>query len=130
MTWMLDTNALRDILRGEPGIVDRFRALPPSAFVVSPISITELRFGIHRRDPHGRLHASLADLLSGLHIEPLTADAADLAGRLMGDRSKQGRPLHLADALIASQALIGKHVLVTRDRDFTDIPELVLDDWL
>lgn len=128
MTWLLDTNVIRAAMRGVGGVADRLRATPPSAIVLSPISVTELRYGASRRGS-ATLDASLAQLLGDLLVAPLNQDAADLAGRLMADHERMGRPLSLADALIAAQSLHLRCTLVTHDRDFADIPGLVIEDW-
>lgn len=47
----------------------------------------------------------------------------------MADSEHLGRPLHLADALIAAQAIQGNHVLVSHDRDFAGIRDLRTEDW-
>ena len=115
-------------MRGVGGVVNRLRATPPSAIILSPISVSELRFGASRRGS-AALDANVARLLGGLHVAPLDQDAADLAGRLMADRERIGRPLSLADALIAAQSLHLRCTLVTHDRDFADIQGLVIEDW-
>jgi len=113
VTWLLDTNVLSATLRSIPSVVDQLHATPPSAIVISPISVAELRFGAARRRSPA---LDSACLLAEMRVEPLTADMATLAGQLMADRADQGRPLHLADALIAAQIIIGQHVLVSHDR--------------
>lgn len=128
MTWLLDTNVLSAALRGIPSVVDRLRATPPSAIVISPISVAELRFGAARRRSPA-LDSACTRLLAELRVEPLTADMAALAGQLMADRADQGRPLHLADALIAAQSIMGQHVLVSHDRDFNGLADLRCEDW-
>lgn len=128
MTWLLDTNVISAAMRGVGGVADRLRATPPSAIVVSPISVAELRFGASRRGS-AALDASLARLLGDLHVVPLDQDVAELAGRLMAERERLGRPLSLADALIAAQCLHLGCTLVTHDGDFAHIPGLVQEDW-
>lgn len=128
MTWLLDSSILVAAIRGNAATMVRIRATPPSAIVISPISVTELRFGAAKRmEP--AVDDALDRFLGDLHVAPLAAEAADRAGRLMAERQRQGRPLHLADAIIAAQALIGGHVLVTHDRDFHGIKDLLTEDW-
>lgn len=128
MSWLLDTNVVSAAIRGVPRVVERLRATAPSALCISPVTVAELRYGAARRGS-ATLDAVLACVLGELRVEPLDAAVADRAGRLMAHCQATGRALHLADALIAAQAMQSGHVLVSHDRDLAGIEGVVVEDW-
>ncbi len=62
--------------------------------------------------------------LRTLTVLRLDLDAAMAAGRLDGELHGEGTPLSARDTLVASAARTHGYVLVTRDRDFGDVPGL------
>lgn len=128
MSWLLDTNVVSAAIRGVPAVVERLRAAAPSAVCISPVTVAELRYGAARRASPA-LDGILARILAGLRVEALGPEAADRAGLLMAHEQSRGRILHLPDALIAAQAIVGGHVLVSRDRDVAGIAGVQVEDW-
>lgn len=61
------------------------------------------------------------------HIDDVIAEAA---AQLQISWRRQGRQLGTIDALIAALALANNLVLLTTDRDFETIPELLRENWL
>ena len=53
-------------------------------------------------------------------------DAAIAAGLLDGDRHADGTPLSARDTLVASPERRHGYTLVTRERDFADVPDLAV----
>ncbi len=133
MTYLLDTNAISDLMRDEPNVDRRVASLGPTdVLVTSVICAAEVWHGVGRL-PAGRrrdgFRARATRVISPLRIEPVPAAAGDpdvrvkltctLAGRVVGDN----------DLWIAATALILSATLVTRDADFGCVPGLLVEDW-
>ena len=92
------------------------------SLMLSAIVFQELRFGIEMLQPSGkrdrlkewleiRLHREFAD-----RILPVTAEIAEVSGRLIADRKKDAHTLDPADALIATTALVHGLQVATLNR--------------
>jgi tRNA(fMet)-specific endonuclease VapC len=133
MIYLLDTNALRDVLHGNPRIIARMSAATaPDRVVTSVIVRGEALFGIERM-PLGQRRAaveqSVRRLLDSLDTEPVPLAAADVYARTKRARERLGLPMDENDLWIAATALAMGAVLVTRDGDFRSVPGLTVEDW-
>jgi len=63
-------------------------------------------------------------------VLPFEAPADVIHGRLRTDLERRGQPMGGNDLLIAAHALAAQLTLVTDDRGFTRIPELLRENWL
>ena len=61
---------------------------------------------------------------------PFEAPADVIHGRLRTDLERRGQPMGGSDLLIAAHALAAQLTLVTDDRGFARIPELLRENWL
>ena len=136
MTYLLDTNAVRDLTDNNPNVRRRLSNLQSSdRTVVCSIVLGEVLFGIERR-AHGRRRSELsfrtARILDGLPCEPITPEAAAYYAVIKADLERQGRMKGENDMWIAATALALGAVLVTRDRGFDDMVigvGLRVEDW-
>jgi predicted nucleic acid-binding protein len=94
------------------------------------ITVAELAHGIHRADTLERRHvrrAFLDDLKAALIIYPITADTAELMGKIHAESSRQGIRIPFDDLLIGACALERGYAVATRNqRHFEKIPGLQL----
>lgn len=133
--FVLDTNVLSEMTRGEPDSrVTAFLA-EGSDLWIPTIVLHELEFGIQVL-PTGRRRDRLAVALAGIIAEhrerilPLERDAAELAAVLRAWARREGRVLSLADALVAGTAMANGLAVATRNvSDFTDLGIDVLNPW-
>ncbi|MCC6765748.1 MAG: type II toxin-antitoxin system VapC family toxin [Deltaproteobacteria bacterium] len=133
MIFLLDSNAFSDLMRKNARIEARLAALGPNAqVVICPIVRGEILYGIARL-PHGRRRENLANqaasLFATIACAPVPADAADAYARIKLLRQRQGLSLDENDLWIAATASALGATLVTRDRDFTAMPDLTTVDW-
>ncbi|NTX29909.1 type II toxin-antitoxin system VapC family toxin [Burkholderia pyrrocinia] len=129
MKFLLDTNAVIAILKGEPAMLAKLRAHRPADFGIPAIVAHELYYGAYKSR---RVAANLARV-EGLQFEVVSFDAEDAqhAGEIRAHWTAAGTPIGPYDALIAGQARARRLVLVTHDmREFERVPELQIEDWL
>lgn len=129
MIYLLDTNALIDVLRG-PGsrVESRLRSLAPAAAGVSAVVLHELCYGAYRSRRWEENLAVVEEI--GLEVVDLTREDAREAGRVRAALASTGRPIGPFDVLIAGQALARRATLITHNtHEFARVDGLVVEDW-
>ena len=129
MRFLLDTNAVIALLRGNEQFRSRLELHVPADVGVSSIVHHELCFGAHKSS---RREANLAEI-RGLQIDtvPFSKADAERSGEIRALMQSRGTPIGPYDVLIAGQALARSLTLVTHNlREFDRIPGLSLEDWL
>jgi hypothetical protein len=135
---VLDTNVISELMRATPdrGVVQFLDRLDRRAVRTTAISVAEIRLGIARL-PRGRRRTLLADMADELFaavlwgkILPFDEGAATTYARIAARRSERGRPIALADALIAGICLQHDATLATRNvKDFESTGIRLVDPW-
>ena len=133
MIYLLDSNAVRDLMDDHPRVAARLAAImTPDVVGVCSIVRGEVLFGIERL-PDGqrkdRLASKAAVLFGTFGEEPVPFRAGDVYARVKRDRERAGIPMDENDLWIAASALALGAVLVSRDSDFRKTPGLVVEDW-
>ena len=129
MRYLLDTNALVQVLRGPGSSVEsRLRTLQPDDVGVSAVVMHELYCGAFRSE---RPESNLAVVEEiGLTVVELAREDAREAGRLRATLAAAGLPIGPFDVLIAGQAVARGLTLVTRNtREFARVDGLAVQDW-
>ncbi|MDE1951144.1 MAG: type II toxin-antitoxin system VapC family toxin [Burkholderiales bacterium] len=128
--WMLDTNALSDLIRNPGGpLAGRLAAQAPDAACTSIVVACELRFGAQRKGS-ALLTQRVEQLLAALAVlpfdEPADAHYADIRATL----ERVGTLIGSLDLLIAAHARSRGLTLVTHNlREFARVPGLQVEDW-
>ena len=130
VTYLLDTNAISDLMRAAPRIESWMAGLDQSDRVVTCTIIRgEILFGIARL-PEGRRRTELAEagrrFLAVLRCEPVPERAGDFYAAVKLARQQRGLALDENDLWIASTALALGATLVSRDADFGSIDGLAV----
>lgn len=108
-----DTEVLIDALRGrEPARTRIADALAAGQLATTAITAFELRSGADT----DRARANIEQLLAPLEILPFDDSAAQRAGKIRRALEAAGRPIGMADYLIASICLTRGASLATRNR--------------
>jgi len=126
--WLLDTNAVIEVLRGNASVVARLRERAPADVGVSAIVMHELFFGAYRS---ARVAANVARV-DGLRFEVAAFEREDAraAGAVRAALATAGAEIGPYDVLIAGQALARGVVLVTHNvREFGRVEGLKVEDW-
>lgn len=116
--YLLDTTVMIDWLRGYRATVAWLRAQVEvgSDLVLSPITIMEVMAGTR---PPARLEQR--QRLMAFPTAPIDFEAGALAGEMLFDLRRQGRPTGMADCLLAAQArLLGLALATSNPAHFPD----------
>lgn len=115
--YLLDTNAIVALLRGDAPIVDRLK----TAEWVGISVISQIEFlaftGLSDYD-----RALFAEFLNRSHVVGLTGDATDLINQIV--QIRQVHRLKLPDAIIAASALQMRATLLTADQQLHNVASL------
>src|SRR2546421_6324862 len=133
MLFLFDTNAVSDYMRGDVRIAARFAALTATdQAIICSIVRGEILWGI-RRLPQGRRRSDLeqaaAIALPALQCFPVPESAGDQYSKIKLDSQSAGFTLDENDMWIAATTLALGATIITRDKDFSRIVGLTIQDW-
>jgi predicted nucleic acid-binding protein len=128
VTYLLDTNAISDLMRAAQRIETWMAELDQGDRVVTCTIVRgEVLFGIARL-PEGRRRAELEDtghqFLTAFHCESVPESAGDYYATVKLARQRRGLALDENDLWVAATALALGATLVSRDADFAAIDGL------
>jgi tRNA(fMet)-specific endonuclease VapC len=128
--FMLDTDTISFVLRGEGDAAAQLTARAPSEVCLSAISLSELRFGAYKRRSE-RLHRLIDTFTDTIEVLPFDAVAAAIFGRVCAGLESKGTPIGTLDTLIAAHALSLNLTLVTNNtKHFKQVRGLKTQNWL
>jgi len=127
--YMLDTNIVSHLIKEHPAVAQRVVAVPMASLCISAITEGELLFGLAKRPDAKRLHLVVRELLRCVDVLPWDSSITEHYGIVRANMERQGKNLAPLDLLIATHALSVGAILVTNDRAFTQVPDLVIEDW-
>jgi predicted nucleic acid-binding protein len=134
---LLDTNVLSETVNPIPDpLVSAWIARSEALLFISVISIGEIRRGVELLEP-GKRKFRLENWLDtvlpqrfGDGLLPVSRSVADQWGKLDALRRLAGRPLDLADGLIAATALVHGLAVATRNtKDFEGLGLSLINPW-
>ena len=133
MIYLLDTNAVSDLMREHVTVRQRLSALGgEDRVIICSVVLGELRYGIGRLATGRRrdeLTAKATALLAVLPCEPVGPESANLYAEIKLVQQAKGLSLDENDLWIAAVAKTIGATLVTRDSDFQRIADLRVQDW-
>lgn len=129
--WMLDTNALSDLIRNPQGVLSqRLRSVQREQLCTSVVVACELRFGAQRKGS-AVLVKRVAQLLASLAVLPLDEPVAEHYADIRAGLEGAGTPIGSHDLFIAAHARSRGLTLVTHNlREFKRVPGLRVEDWV
>ncbi len=132
MKYLLDTNMVSALMRGDPRVAARVSVTPREDVAISQVTAAEIEFGL-RSLPASRRRRLLESQWSSISAELIRLPWSDEVSRSFGERKarleKAGRRMSDFDLAIAVHALAHGLVLVTADRAFERI-KLSRENWL
>lgn len=133
MRYVLDTNAVSALMKGESPVVNRLRRVNRADVGVPQPVIAEIRYGIERLAKSRRREA-LEQRLELIRAEIQRIDWTDTVSEQFGTvkaaLERRGRRIEDFDAAIAAHALAHDAILVTANLDdMARVPGLRTEDW-
>ncbi|HYN07348.1 MAG TPA: PIN domain-containing protein [Vicinamibacterales bacterium] len=133
MTYVLDTNAVSALMKGDTAVVERLAATAPADVAIPQPVLAELAFGLERL-PRSKRRAALQarfDLVCAEIPRAAWTDAVShMFGRVKAALERRGTRIEDFDAAIAAHALALDATLVTANLDhMARIPALRIEDW-
>jgi tRNA(fMet)-specific endonuclease VapC len=133
LLFLIDTNVFSDLMEDSPRVSAKLAAVASADRVcTSAIVRGEILYGIMRLSP-GRQRASLQTRADGLFgfisCQPISEGVADRYALIKREMASRGTSLAENDLWIAATASDLGATLVTRDRAFSRIPDLAIEDW-
>ena len=128
MTYLLDTNAISELMRADPRVETWMAGLSERDRIVTCTIVRgEILFGISRL-PEGRRRLELEqtgrEFLDAFLCEPIPENAGDYYAAIKLARQHRGLSLDENDLWIAATPLALGATLVSRDTDFAGIDGL------
>lgn len=137
--YILDTNVISELMRAQDADERVARwcvSQDADELYTTSITVAELSYGVARM-PAGAMRTAITRALTVFlecfqnRVLGFTAREAPTCGMLRAAREAKGRPLPLADGMIASIAATHNATVVTRNiKDFQDLDVSVLDPWV
>lgn len=129
--YMLDTNTVSYIIKGQPAVVrQHLLSVPMAKVCISSITEAELLHGVAKKPEATRLPMVVREFLLRVDILPWDSDVAEVYARLRADCENDGKPLHAMNMLIAAHSVAVGAALITSDRAFYNVEQyLTLLDW-
>lgn len=129
MTFLLDTNAVIAILKGDEVMLRHLRQHHPADFGLSAVVAHELFYGAYKSR---RVEANLGRI-EGLRFEMVALDYEDArcAGAIRARLATARTPIGPYDSLIAGQAVARDLIVVTHNtKEFQQVDGLRFEDWM
>ena len=130
MTYLLDTDTVSYLYKGEGNVITEFVSKKPSDIAISAISAAELRLGARRKGSK-KINHWLDVLFESVTIIAFDKEAAEIFGRVAAKLLNKGSPIGENDTMIASQALSNGLIVVTNNtKHFSKVDRLKIENWL
>jgi tRNA(fMet)-specific endonuclease VapC len=132
--YILDTNAVSALMKGDEAVLDRIQTLSKSdVFVPQPV-LAEIAYGIERL-PRSKRRESLQDRFELVRAElqriEWSDEISERFGTIKAVLEKKGQRIEDFDAAIAAHATQPSAVLVTANTDdMIRIPGLTIENWV
>ena len=133
MIYVLDTNAVSELMKGTATVVERLAATAPTDVAVPQPVLAVIAFGIERL-PRSKRRAGLQSRFDLISAELPRAEWTDVVsqtfGRIKAVLERRGTRIEDFDAAIAAHALALDATLVTTDiNHMIRVPGLLVEDW-
>jgi tRNA(fMet)-specific endonuclease VapC len=133
VTYLLDTNVVSALMKGDPRVLKKLRATTRADVSMPQPVIAEIAYGIERL-PKSKQRARLEERFELVCVELKRAAWTDAVSERFGfikaTLERKGRRIEDFDAAIAAHALAGRATLVTANlADMVRVPGLKIEDW-
>ena len=127
--YVLDTNTVSHLLRKHPVMSKHVVQQPRASLCISDITEAELLFGLAKRPDAKQLHLAVYEFLRRVEVLQWDSAAAEHYAATRASMEKHGKNLAPLDMLIGSHARSLKLILMTKDKAFSHVADLQIEDW-
>jgi tRNA(fMet)-specific endonuclease VapC len=131
--YLLDTNAVSALMRGDEAVVNRLESVPPADVALAQPVLAELSYGIERLPQSrkkDRLRQSFLLVTGEIATLPWTNEVSASFGRIKAALEARGARIEDMDCAIAAHAVAHGLTLVTANRaHLARVQGLVIEDW-
>ena len=133
MKYVLDTNVISSLMRGEPNVVERLKRVARLDVCMPHPVVAEIEYGIQRLERSRRKDA-LASRFELLKAEiqrvAWSDEISDAFGAIKAALERRGDRIEDFDAAIAAHAVAQSCILVTANmKHVIRVPGLEVEDW-
>jgi tRNA(fMet)-specific endonuclease VapC len=133
LRYVLDTNAVSALMKGDARTVERLRVTDRADAAVPQPVIAEIAYGIERL-PRSKRRDALSNRFDLIRTQlarvPWTDAVSERYGFIKATLERRGERIEDFDAAIAAHALAEEAVLVTANlQHMARIPGLTVDNW-
>ena len=134
MIYVLDTNAVSELMKGSEAFVERLASHSPAEIAIPQPVISEIAYGIERL-PRSKRRTALQSRFDLICSEIARAEWTDVVsqayGRIKATLERRGARIEDFDAAIAAHAFAIGATLVTADlAHMTRVPGIKVEDWV
>ena len=128
---MLDTNTVSHIVKGWSQVARaKLTRLPPhESACISVVTEAELLYGLAKRPLAHELNTNIKAFLARIPILGWESEVAAVYGQLRAKQESLGKSIGSLDLLIAAHAISTGAVLVTNDKAFSQVQDLLTTRW-
>ena len=133
MKYVLDTNAVSALMKGEPSVIERLKAVGRADVAMPRPVVAEIAYGLQRlprskrRDALVSRFAAIKDEIQRLNWSDEVSEAF---GAIKAALERRGERIEDFDAAVAAHALVEEAVLVTANlKHMTRVQGLEIEDW-
>lgn len=125
--FLLDTNIVIAHLDGEKSVTDRVKQI--SEIFISTVVMGELFYGAAKSQKTSSNILRLENVVQEFCILPCDIATAKVYGLTKKEMKVKGNPIPENDLWIAASARQHGLTLATRDRHFSEVPQLQVENW-
>ena len=133
MKYVLDTNVVSLLMKGDPNVIGRLKAVSRADVCMPQPVVAEIAYGIQRlsRSKRKDALASRFELLkSEIRRVAWSDEVSEAFGGVKSGLERRGERIEDFDAAVAAHALAEGCVLVTANlKHMTRVPGLQVEDW-
>lgn len=131
MKYLLDTCTVSDFVKGQPGVMARIKATPPTQILVSSLTRMEIDYGLALNSEHARKLVPMLDaFFSVVGTVPFDDVDAQASAAIRAALRSQGQSIGAYDVLIAGTGVARGLVVVTSNvGEFNRVSGLQVENW-
>jgi len=133
MKYVLDTNVVSLLMKGDPNVIERLKAVSRADVCIPQPVVAEIAYGIQRLSRSkrkGALTSRFELLKSEIRRVAWSDEVSEAFGGIKSGLERKGERIEDFDAAVAAHALAGGCVLVTANlKHMTRVPGLQVEDW-